>query len=208
MNKSNKFLQIIWFLTLLAIFFLFIGIWVGTLTTSDKLENTIISERNFNAIYAPNIDKNSWESRGESQFFGWLSDKVSLKISSSKNIVENQQGVIENIWNDTALNAHLYAMLLDYRLQIAIIFLPLLIILFLSSLLDAINIRKIQKYRNSFSSPLKQHIGGQLIGLNLSYLLIILFFLPLAIPAWVFLSVILMKIFGWWLWIISLPKRM
>lgn len=207
-DNAQKTSGWIWLLTFLFIYFIAVSIWVAMLVNPDSIEASLIAERTSNSAIASTLDKSSWELSREYSLFAAGAEILNERILNSKAIVEGQTGIIENVWQETPLKMSLYGTLLDYRLAIFSLLIPTLIIIFIVSIIDAIMVRKVQLYRNSFSSPLRHTIGGQVLGVNLSILTIILFFMPVSIPFWVFALIVLIKTFGWWLWLVNLPKRM
>ncbi|GAB6071510.1 hypothetical protein JCM30760_26080 [Thiomicrorhabdus hydrogeniphila] len=209
MDASNSKVSGVWWLiTFLAIYFIGITIWVGMGVKQDSLIQTLINERTSNSelIYA--LDDQAWSTSKEWAVFSGLANMVNNRITNSNDIVSGQKGFVENVIDETPVKLSLYGSLLDYRLSLAWLLAPILIIFFLVTLVDGLTVRKIQSYRNSFSSPLRHTIGGKVLGINLGILLVFGFFAPIAIPFWVFTVFVFIKIFGWWLWAVNLPKRM
>lgn len=207
-DNAQKTSGWVWLLTFLFIYFIGISIWVAMLANPKSVENALVSERTSNAELASTLDATAWDSSRDYSLFSAGARVLNERILLSKAIVAGQTGIIENIWKETPLKLSFYAALLDYRVAVLLLIIPTLLILFAASVMDAIMVRKVQMYRNSFSSPLRHNIGGKVLGINLSIFLIILFFAPIPIPFWVFAAIVLIKVFGWWLWIVNLPKRM
>lgn len=208
MADSAKTSGWIWLLTFLLIYLIAMTLFVGMVVKADSIEATLISERASNISLATRLDKKAWSISQDDGFFSTLADKASERILSSNAIVDGKTGIIEDVWNETPLKIRLYGALLDYRLSIIELLIPSMLIILMVVLVDGGSVRKIQHYKNSFSSPLRHTIGGKVLGLNLGILLFCLFFIPMTLPFWVFVLVVLIKTFGWWLWIVNLPKRM
>ncbi len=208
MADSAKTSGWIWLLTFLFIYLISITLFVGMVVKADSIEETLIAERSANMQLAPGLDMKAWAIAQDSGFFSSLADKAVERILSSNAIVEGKTGIVEDIWNETPMKISIYGALLDYRLGIIGLLIPTMLIILMAVLIDGGSIRKIQHYRNSFSSPLRHTIGGKVLGLNLGIVIFCLFFIPMTLPFWVFVSIVLVKTFGWWLWIVNLPKRM
>ncbi len=208
MAESAKTSGWIWLLTFLLIYLISITLFVGMVVKADSIEETLISERSSNMLLAPGLDTKAWKMAKSSGFFSSIADKAVERILSSNAIVEGKTGVVEDIWNETPMKISIYGALLDYRLGIIGLLIPTMLIILLATFIDGGSVQKIQHYRNSFSSPLRHTIGGKVLGLNLGILIFCLFFIPMVLPFWVFILMVLIKTFGWWLWIVNLPKRM
>lgn len=198
----------LWLLTFLLIYFLGISLWVGTGQPKEALTESIVSEREHNLAWAEAVDASAWKRSQQEPVFGVIGETLAERIAASNNIVDGQKGVVEEVMDDTPIKLTLYSTLLDYRMHVILSFVPLLIIVFAAALIDGLSARKVLHYRNSFSSPLKHTIGGKVLGINLGVIIVLMFFAPIALPFWVFVLIVLLKIFGWWLWAVNLPKRM
>ncbi|WP_127471994.1 DUF4400 domain-containing protein [Thiomicrorhabdus aquaedulcis] len=207
MNDSSKFSGWVWLITFIFVYFIGVGIWVGMVLKASSVETTLISERESNAFVMSGLDSHAWAFGREHDFFSAVADRFNKRIQNSKSIVDGKTGILEDVWDETPVKISLYGSLLDYRAGLLVLLLPSVLIVYLAIMIDGALLRKVQNYRNSFSSPLRHTIGGRVLGLNLGVLIVILFFAPFAIPFWVFTLIIVIKAFGWWLWVVNLPKR-
>jgi hypothetical protein len=208
MAESAKTSGWIWLLTFLLIYLIAITLFVGMVVKADTIQETLISERSSNISLAASLDEAAWALSQGGGFFSSIADKTNKRILSSNAIVDGKTGIVEEIWDETPLKISLYATLLDYRLSVIGLLIPSMLAILMAALIDGGAVRKIQLYKNSFSSPLKHTLGGKVLGLNLGILIFCLFFIPMTLPFWVFVLAVLVKSFGWWLWIVNLPKRM
>lgn len=208
MNGAPQASGWLWFATILAAFLIGVSIWVGTAVSVQQLEKNVFNERAINSEYFTQLESSAWDKSAEITPFASLSKLVNERVANSKDIIENQKGFVENVIDETPLKLSMYGLLLDYRLSLIILLLPTLSIFFLAVIIDALVSRKVKTYQNSFSSPLRHTLGGRVLGINTTILVIFLFFLPITIPFTAILAIVAIKITGWWIWAANLPKRM
>jgi hypothetical protein len=204
---ENKTPGWIWLFVLLIIYVLGISIFVANIQNTTNLEKIIISERTMNSVWFGNLDAEMWQNAHSGGVFSGLAEVANAKIVNASEIIQGKKGVLENLFHEAPLRISLYAALLDYRLGMFVSLLPTMGFLFIAVLADAFAKRKIAGYQNSFTSPLRHHLGGKILGFHSALLVLALFLLPFNLPFYIFIALVAVKTVGWWLWLVNLPKR-
>lgn len=206
-NKAGKTHSLFWLIAIVLIYICSVFIYVGTYSTPQKLTDALIDDRTSNEQISQSSDRKAWELANQNGISSPFLKKVGVKIGAKESVINDKNGVIENIWSNSSENAVIYGLIIDYRLYFLLLIMPLIGIVAVSAICDAFLIRKKDTFKNSFSSPLKHNLGGRVIALPSTFLIIFCLLLPASIPAYFFIILSLLKIFGWWLWVVNLPKR-
>jgi hypothetical protein len=197
----------VWPATFLTTFFLFVFIYVATVASERSVQETLMDERVSNFQFSQDLERKSWEMALERPFVQELAGRLAKRIELSKTIVDGKEGALERLWVNAPENLEAMGLLIDYRLYFMLQLSPLVLLFAFPVIIDAAMQRKKGMYRNSFSSPLRHTIGGRVIALPFSYLTFGAFFVPIAIPVYLFLVFLGIKLSGWWMWVVYLPKR-
>ncbi|NCN44534.1 MAG: DUF4400 domain-containing protein [Thiomicrospira sp.] len=195
--------------TFLLVYLCLLVLWLSLGADSNSLKSSFISERESNNYLFSAVDSSAWNRllSEDGKYFQPFMQFMSEKIADGSAIVAEKKGAIENMWRDSTNSLIIMGLWIDYRINSFLLWLPLAAIFFVSFIVDAMMVRKVGMYKNSFTSPTKHSLGGRVIGVPSGYLLIVLLFLPVNLPYFIFLGLISVNILGWWIWMANLPKR-
>ena len=200
-----------WMIVFSIAYFILISIYVAFFTTPDDIADSFKYERSSNSLFFSGSDQYAWNiSTNESgELVQNLTSSLAKRVMKGKDIVpgENDKKVFGEMWKTSSTNLILFGSLVDYRIHAVSTLIPLFLVFLGAIIVDGAMMRKINSYKNSFSSPMKHYVGGQVLGVNATIIAILLLFLPLAVPLYVFVLLFSVKLVGWWIWVMYLPKR-
>ncbi|WP_029913811.1 DUF4400 domain-containing protein [Hydrogenovibrio marinus] len=173
----------------------------------ETVKSQLLTERYINHTFSPYLDEKAWNSATEYGLVQPITNAMANHIAKSHPTVSNKNEALENAWATAPESLNLMGLMIDYRIYHLFYMLPFFLVIAFPILMDAIFLRKKGKYQNSFISPTKHHVGSQVLGMTFSYLMILAIIAPFSVPASAFFVIYLIKMSGWWIWIVSLPKR-
>lgn len=207
MENSNEGVNsFFWWLAVVLVYAVALFFYVGLVSKPDSLSKSIMSERTSNSAFGQAMDAQSWGRAMEGGYLIGAAKKFGESVKDHKTITHEEK-ILETIWDNTPENMLIYSVLIEYRLNYLLSMVPVALMFIFAVFVDAIMVRKKNQFKNSFSSPFKHNIGGRIVAIPSGFLFLILTFLPMAMPMYVFTALFAVKFFGWWLWTVNLPKR-
>jgi hypothetical protein len=198
----------IWFITFAFIVLIGVFYYVMFVTTSERLESVLVNDRYYNANFSSSMEDKAWAKTLNSPMVQLVTDRISQRMLDANEIIEGKRGAVEKSLSKAPENISYMGFIIDYRINMVWFLLPLFVLVAIPVLIDAIMVRRKGFYSNSFTSPLRHTIGGRMLGVPATVIILYMTMMPFSVPVHYLVLIFIVKMAGWWLWMSSLPKRM